>query len=88
MAPLNTISRQQMEQQFSANFFGAHQLTMLLLPAMTPHGEGRIVMTSSVMGLIASPGRGAYAASKYAPRGVVRRAAHGAAPQRYSGQPD
>ena len=64
--PLNTISRQQMEQQFSANFFGAHQLTMLLLPAMTPHGEGRIVMTSSVMGLIASPGRGAYAASKYA----------------------
>jgi NAD(P)-dependent dehydrogenase (short-subunit alcohol dehydrogenase family) len=33
---------------------------------MTPHGEGRIVMTSSVMGLIASPGRGAYAASKYA----------------------
>lgn len=30
--PLNTISRQQMEQQFSANFFGAHQLTMLLLP--------------------------------------------------------
>lgn len=39
---------------------------MLLLPAMTPHGEGRIVMTSSVMGLIASPGRGAYAASKYA----------------------
>ena len=64
--PLNTISRQQMEQQFSANFFGAHQLTMLLLPAMTPHGEGRIVMTSSLMGLIASPGRGAYAASKYA----------------------
>jgi short-subunit dehydrogenase len=31
-----------------------------------PHGEGRIVMTSSVMGLISSPGRGAYAASKYA----------------------
>jgi short-subunit dehydrogenase len=55
-----------MEQQFSANFFGAHQLTMLLLPAMEPHGEGRIVMTSSVMGLISSPGRGAYAASKYA----------------------
>lgn len=39
---------------------------MLLLPAMQPHGEGRIVMTSSVMGLISSPGRGAYAASKYA----------------------
>ena len=34
--------------------------------AMLPHGEGRIVMTSSVMGLISTPGRGAYAASKYA----------------------
>ncbi len=66
MAPLSTISRAQMEQQFSANFFGAHQLTMRLLPAMLPHGEGRIVMTSSVMGLISTPGRGAYAASKYA----------------------
>lgn len=55
-----------MEQQFSANFFGAHQLTMRLLPAMLPHREGRIVMTSSVMGLISTPGRGAYAASKYA----------------------
>ncbi|MFP1483050.1 SDR family oxidoreductase [Escherichia coli] len=64
--PLSTISRAQMEQQFSANFFGAHQLTMRLLPAMLPHGEGRIVMTSSVMGSISTPGRGAYAASKYA----------------------
>ncbi len=64
--PLETISRTQLEQQFSSNFFGTHQLTMLLLPAMLPHDEGRIVMTSSVMGLISTPGRGAYAASKYA----------------------
>ena len=64
--PLSTLSRAQLEQQFSANFFGAHQLTQRLLPAMIPHGEGRIVMTSSVMGLISTPGRGAYAASKYA----------------------
>ena len=39
--PLQTLSREQLEQQFSANFFGAHQLTMHLLPAMLPHGEGR-----------------------------------------------
>lgn len=64
--PLNTVSRAQLEQQFSSNVFGTHQLTMRLLPAMVPHGEGRIVMTSSVMGLISTPGRGAYAASKYA----------------------
>ncbi|MDP9769635.1 SDR family oxidoreductase [Kosakonia cowanii] len=63
---LDAISREQLEQQFSSNFFGTHQLTLRLLPAMLPHGEGRIVMTSSVMGLISTPGRGAYAASKYA----------------------
>ena len=64
--PLSTLTREQLEQQFSTNLFGTHQLTILLLPAMLPHREGRIVMTSSVMGLVATPGRGAYAASKYA----------------------
>lgn len=63
---LQTISRQQLEQQFASNLFGTHQLTQLLLPAMLPHGEGRIIQTSSVMGLISTPRRGAYAASKYA----------------------
>ncbi len=63
---LNTISRQQLEQQFSTNFFSIHQLTTLLLPAMLAHGEGRIIQTSSVLGIVSSPGRGAYAASKHA----------------------
>ncbi|WP_409306415.1 SDR family oxidoreductase [Pectobacterium sp. B1J-3] len=64
--PLNTISRQQFEHQFSSNLFGTHQLTQRLLPAMLPHGEGRIIQTSSVMGFVSTPGRGAYAASKFA----------------------
>lgn len=64
--PLTTLDRTQLAAQFSTNLFGLHQLTLLLLPAMLPHHEGRIVMTSSVMGLVTTPGRGAYAASKYA----------------------
>ncbi|PKH21412.1 oxidoreductase [Enterobacterales bacterium CwR94] len=64
--PLSTLSREQFQQQFSTNLFGVHQLTTLLLPAMLPNGEGRIVNTSSVMGLVSTPGRGAYAASKFA----------------------
>ena len=64
--PLSSISRQQLERQFATNLFGTHQLTQLLLPAMLPHGEGRIIQTSSVMGLVSSAGRGAYAASKFA----------------------
>jgi len=63
--PLQSVSRQQLEQQFSTNLFGTHQLTVLLLPALIA-GVGRIINTSSVMGLISTPGRGAYAASKYA----------------------
>ncbi|KAH8299100.1 hypothetical protein KR044_009368, partial [Drosophila immigrans] len=64
--PLSRISRCQLERQFATNLFGTHQLTQLLLPAMLPHGEGRIIQTSSVMGLVSSAGRGAYAASKFA----------------------
>ncbi|PHM36862.1 SDR family oxidoreductase [Xenorhabdus innexi] len=64
--PLAGISREQMEKQFSTNFFGTHQLTCLLLPAIKANGEGRIIQTSSVLGLISTPGRGAYSASKHA----------------------
>ena len=64
--PLESISRQQMEQQFATNLFGTHQLTTLLLPALRASGQARIVNTSSVLGLISTPGRGTYAASKYA----------------------
>ncbi|WP_410016605.1 SDR family oxidoreductase [Sodalis sp. C49] len=64
--PLASLSRRQLEQQFASNLFGTHQLTQRLLPAMLPHGEGRIIQTSSVMGLVSTPGRGAYAASKFA----------------------
>ena len=63
---LESVSRGQLEKQFSANFFGTHQLTMRLLPAMRANRDGRIIQTSSIMGFISTPGRGAYAASKYA----------------------
>ncbi|MCO6537710.1 MAG: SDR family oxidoreductase [Gilliamella sp.] len=63
---LATISREQLESQFSTNFFGVHQLTQLLLPAMLAENEGRIIQTSSIVGIVATPGRGAYSASKYA----------------------
>lgn len=61
-----SISRADLELQFSANFFGMHELTRLLLPAMLSKGDGRIIQTSSIMGFISTQGRGAYAASKYA----------------------
>ena len=63
---LEDIRRDVLRAQFEANVFGWHDLTTKIIPAMRARGEGRIVFCSSVLGLIAAPYRGAYAASKFA----------------------
>lgn len=52
--------------QFEANFFGWHDLTRRLIPAMRAERAGRIVQCSSILGFISPPFRGAYNSSKYA----------------------
>jgi NAD(P)-dependent dehydrogenase (short-subunit alcohol dehydrogenase family) len=52
--------------QFEANFFGWHDLTRRIIPAMRRQGHGRIVMCSSVMGIITMGLRGPYACTKWA----------------------
>jgi NAD(P)-dependent dehydrogenase (short-subunit alcohol dehydrogenase family) len=52
--------------QFDANFFGWHALTQLAIPVMRAQGSGRIVMNSSVLGLVAFGFRGAYNCTKFA----------------------
>ncbi|MGI9383613.1 MAG: SDR family NAD(P)-dependent oxidoreductase, partial [Methyloligellaceae bacterium] len=56
--------------QFEANFFGWHDLTWRLIPAMRSNGGGRIVQNSSVLGLVSMKYRGAYNASKFAIEGL------------------
>jgi NAD(P)-dependent dehydrogenase (short-subunit alcohol dehydrogenase family) len=63
---LEDIRRDVLRAQFEVNVFGWHDLTARVIPAMRARGEGRIVFCSSVLGLIAAPYRGAYAASKFA----------------------
>ncbi|XP_026745627.1 dehydrogenase/reductase SDR family protein 7-like [Trichoplusia ni] len=48
------------------NYFGSVSLTKECLPKMVERKTGHIVFVSSVQGLIAIPGRSAYAASKHA----------------------
>jgi NAD(P)-dependent dehydrogenase (short-subunit alcohol dehydrogenase family) len=60
------LTREVLEAQFAANFFGWHQLTRACLPLMRANGRGRIVQCSSVLGLVALKWRGAYNASKFA----------------------
>jgi NAD(P)-dependent dehydrogenase (short-subunit alcohol dehydrogenase family) len=52
--------------QFETNFFGWHELTRAVIPAMRKQGHGRIVQCSSILGLMPYPWRGAYNASKFA----------------------
>jgi NAD(P)-dependent dehydrogenase (short-subunit alcohol dehydrogenase family) len=65
------ISRAMLEEQFSANFFGWHELTRACLPLMRNNGAGRIVQCSSVLGLAAMKWRGPYNASKFAVEGLT-----------------
>jgi NAD(P)-dependent dehydrogenase (short-subunit alcohol dehydrogenase family) len=63
---LEDVSTDVLRAQFEANFFGWHELTRRVVPIMRRQGHGRIVMCSSVLGLIAMGFRGSYASSKFA----------------------
>lgn len=65
------LPRAALRDIFEVNLFGQVDLTNHLLPAMRAAGGGRIVFTSSVLGLVAAPWRGAYVATKFALEGIV-----------------
>lgn len=67
----NAVEHMKMDQYrrvFDVNFFGLVEVTKAFLPLLR-RGEGRIVMTSSVAGFLASPFWSAYASSKHAVEG-------------------
>jgi NAD(P)-dependent dehydrogenase (short-subunit alcohol dehydrogenase family) len=55
-----------LKAQFEANFFGWHDLTRRVVPIMRGQRHGRIVMCSSVLGMIVMGFRGPYACTKWA----------------------
>ncbi len=59
-----------LREQFEANFFGWHDLTCRIVPAMRRQGHGRIVQCSSCLGLVSLKYRGAYNATKFALEGL------------------
>ncbi|KIQ69165.1 SDR family NAD(P)-dependent oxidoreductase [Wenxinia marina] len=65
------LPRGALEDIFSANLFGPHQLTRAVLPAMRAQGHGRIVNCSSVLGIVARKWRGAYVSTKFAMEGLT-----------------
>jgi NAD(P)-dependent dehydrogenase (short-subunit alcohol dehydrogenase family) len=62
--------------QFETNFFGAARMVKAALPVMRKQGGGRILLVSSLAGLISVPFHGFYSASKYALEGYAEALRH------------
>jgi NAD(P)-dependent dehydrogenase (short-subunit alcohol dehydrogenase family) len=69
-APVEEGDEAAVRAMFETNFFGLVALTQALLPSMRARRSGFIVNISSVGGLVAHPGSGYYAASKFAVEGL------------------
>ena len=60
------LSEQDIRDQMEVNFFGVQNVTRAAIPLMRPRRQGKIINISSIAGLDATPGLGAYNASKWA----------------------
>jgi NAD(P)-dependent dehydrogenase (short-subunit alcohol dehydrogenase family) len=63
---MEDVPTELLRHHLEVNVIGVHCLTRLVIPAMRAQRHGRIVMCSSVLGLVSGPYRGAYCASKFA----------------------
>jgi len=70
MAVVEELKLEDLKQQFETNLFGVLRVTQAVLPGMRERKSGRILMLSSVAGLVTPPTYGAYSASKHALEGL------------------
>ncbi len=64
-------SLQELRDVMETNFFGQAMMIRRVLPLMRENGGGKIVLFSSVNGVLAVPYQGAYTASKHAVEGFA-----------------
>jgi NAD(P)-dependent dehydrogenase (short-subunit alcohol dehydrogenase family) len=70
MAVVEEMKMEDMRRQFETNVFGVLRVTQAVLPHMRARRSGRILMISSVAGLVSPPTYGAYSSSKHALEGL------------------
>jgi NAD(P)-dependent dehydrogenase (short-subunit alcohol dehydrogenase family) len=70
MAVVEDLKLEDLKRQFETNLFGVLRVTQAVLPQMRKRKKGRILMMSSVAGLVAPPTYGAYSSSKFALEGL------------------
>jgi len=71
MAVVEELRLEDFRQQFETNLFGVLRVTQSVLPHMRERRRGRILMMSSVAGLVSPPTYGAYSSSKHALEGLT-----------------
>ena len=64
------LTMEELRAQMETNFFGAVALSKAVLPPMIARKSGKIINVTSVAALHATPGMGAYNASKWALEGL------------------
>ena len=70
MAVVEEMKMEDFRNQFETNVFGVLRVTQAVLPHMRERRSGRILMISSVAGLVSPPTYGAYSSSKHALEGL------------------
>jgi short-subunit dehydrogenase len=68
---LEDTSWEAMQAQLTTNVLGTHELTRLAVRYMRARGIGRVVICSSVLGVLAMRMRGAYVGSKFCLEGLA-----------------
>ncbi len=76
VATVEDTSMEDWRRQFETNFFGVVRVTQAVLPHMRSRRRGRILMMSSVSGLITPPTHGPYSSSKHALEGLSNALRH------------
>lgn len=66
MAVVEELKLEDLRGQYETNIFGVLRVTQAVLPRMRERREGRILMLSSVAGILTPPCYGAYSSSKHA----------------------
>lgn len=66
VGPTETLTLEQVQQQFDTNFFGVVSMNRAVLPHMRRQGHGLLIHISSTGGRLGMPFLGAYTASKFA----------------------
>jgi NAD(P)-dependent dehydrogenase (short-subunit alcohol dehydrogenase family) len=78
--PVELTELSEAKAQIETNFWGAVRLVQTVLPGMRERGSGRIVLMSSIGGVIGIPFQAFYSASKFAMEGLGESLAYEVAP--------